>query len=313
MAAREIAGQTVQVNDEGFITDPSEWNKDIAVVIASEEGIAEMIDEHWKVIDYYRQRGPISLLGSDLVRMALRGSTDEHDNLPAGTTVAHLAFYLSQYLGADPIIFIGQDLAFTDNVYYSPGMAIHKTWKPELNRFCTVEMKEWERVVRNRGTLRQVEDIHGQTIYSDEQMFTHLQQFEKDFAQCPAEVIDATEGGALKQFCTTMSLKEAAEKYCNETIDREKFAYRKEIKFERSRLKKAGEMIQQRIKDVREFEKISTETLAILREMLGLVDDQPELNKRMVRLDELRTMAKQRMEIIHLVSHVAQGAELSRF
>ncbi|MES0361704.1 MAG: TusE/DsrC/DsvC family sulfur relay protein [Anaerolineales bacterium] len=57
MATREIAGQTVQVNDEGFMTDPSEWNKDIAVVIASEEGIAEMIDEHWKVIDYCRQTG----------------------------------------------------------------------------------------------------------------------------------------------------------------------------------------------------------------------------------------------------------------
>ena len=57
MATKDIAGQTVQVNDEGFMTDPSEWNKDIAVVIASEEGIAEMTDEHWKVIDYCRQVG----------------------------------------------------------------------------------------------------------------------------------------------------------------------------------------------------------------------------------------------------------------
>ncbi len=57
MATRDIAGQTVQVNDEGFMTDPSEWNKDIAVVIAGEEGIAEMTDEHWKVIDYCRQVG----------------------------------------------------------------------------------------------------------------------------------------------------------------------------------------------------------------------------------------------------------------
>ena len=57
MATRDIAGQTVQVNEEGFMTDPSEWNKDIAVVIASEEGIAEMTDEHWKVIDYCREVG----------------------------------------------------------------------------------------------------------------------------------------------------------------------------------------------------------------------------------------------------------------
>ena len=57
MATKEFAGQTVQVNDEGFMTEPNEWNKEIAVVIANEEGIAEMTDEHWKVIDYCRQTG----------------------------------------------------------------------------------------------------------------------------------------------------------------------------------------------------------------------------------------------------------------
>ena len=57
MTTRDIAGKTVQVNDEGFMTDPNEWNKDLAVVIASEEGITEMTDEHWKVIDYCREVG----------------------------------------------------------------------------------------------------------------------------------------------------------------------------------------------------------------------------------------------------------------
>jgi tRNA 2-thiouridine synthesizing protein E len=57
MATRDIAGQTVQMNDEGFMTDPNEWNKELAVVIASEEGITEMTDEHWKVIDYCRDVG----------------------------------------------------------------------------------------------------------------------------------------------------------------------------------------------------------------------------------------------------------------
>lgn len=57
MATKDIAGQTIQVNEEGFMTDPGEWNKDIAVVIANEEGIAEMTNEHWKVIDYCREVG----------------------------------------------------------------------------------------------------------------------------------------------------------------------------------------------------------------------------------------------------------------
>ncbi len=55
MATRMIAGKEVQVNDEGFMTDPSEWNKDIATAIAAEEGIPELTADHWKVIDWSRQ------------------------------------------------------------------------------------------------------------------------------------------------------------------------------------------------------------------------------------------------------------------
>jgi len=55
MTTRAIAGKEVQVNEEGFMTNPSEWNKDIAVEIAKEEGIAELTAEHWKIIEYCRQ------------------------------------------------------------------------------------------------------------------------------------------------------------------------------------------------------------------------------------------------------------------
>ena len=55
MATKVIAGATVQVNDEGFMTNPAEWTKEIAVEIAKEEGIATMSDAHWKVIDYCRE------------------------------------------------------------------------------------------------------------------------------------------------------------------------------------------------------------------------------------------------------------------
>jgi dissimilatory sulfite reductase related protein len=57
MATREIAGKTIQINDEGFMTNPSEWTKDVAAEIAKEEGVAELSDAHWKVIEYCRQAG----------------------------------------------------------------------------------------------------------------------------------------------------------------------------------------------------------------------------------------------------------------
>jgi tRNA 2-thiouridine synthesizing protein E len=55
MATRTIAGKTVQVNDEGFMTNPAEWTKEIAAEIAKEEGVAELTAAHWKVIDFCRQ------------------------------------------------------------------------------------------------------------------------------------------------------------------------------------------------------------------------------------------------------------------
>jgi dissimilatory sulfite reductase related protein len=54
MAVKRIAGKEIQVNDEGFMTNPADWTKEIAVAIAKEEGIAELTPEHWKVIDYSR-------------------------------------------------------------------------------------------------------------------------------------------------------------------------------------------------------------------------------------------------------------------
>ena len=55
MAQKEIAGKTVQVNDEGYMTDSSEWNREIATAIAVEEGIGELSDGHWKVIDFLQK------------------------------------------------------------------------------------------------------------------------------------------------------------------------------------------------------------------------------------------------------------------
>jgi tRNA 2-thiouridine synthesizing protein E len=55
MTTKTIAGKTVEVNEEGFLTNPDEWTKEIAVELAKEEGIDELTDAHWKVIDFSRQ------------------------------------------------------------------------------------------------------------------------------------------------------------------------------------------------------------------------------------------------------------------
>jgi len=55
MGTRTIAGKTVSVNDEGFMTNPVEWTKEIAVELAKEEGVGDLTDTHWKVIEFCRR------------------------------------------------------------------------------------------------------------------------------------------------------------------------------------------------------------------------------------------------------------------
>ena len=54
MPAVEYAGTTVDVNDEGFLTDKDQWNRDIAAAIADEVGIGPLTDKHWQVIEFCR-------------------------------------------------------------------------------------------------------------------------------------------------------------------------------------------------------------------------------------------------------------------
>lgn len=55
MATKQIAGKTVEVNEEGFMVNPNEWTREIAIELAKEEGISELTPEHWKIIEFCRQ------------------------------------------------------------------------------------------------------------------------------------------------------------------------------------------------------------------------------------------------------------------
>ena len=46
---------TVATNDEGYLTDPTQWTPDLAHEIASAEGIT-LTDKHFEVLNYLRDR-----------------------------------------------------------------------------------------------------------------------------------------------------------------------------------------------------------------------------------------------------------------
>lgn len=55
MAQKVIADVMVNVNEEGYLTDPSQWTKEIAIEIAKEEGI-ELTEKHFAILDYLREK-----------------------------------------------------------------------------------------------------------------------------------------------------------------------------------------------------------------------------------------------------------------
>jgi dissimilatory sulfite reductase related protein len=56
MSITLIADSPVDVDAEGFLTDPAQWNEQIAETIAAQNGIPELTDRHWLVVRFMRDR-----------------------------------------------------------------------------------------------------------------------------------------------------------------------------------------------------------------------------------------------------------------
>ncbi|MCD6091592.1 MAG: TusE/DsrC/DsvC family sulfur relay protein [Bacteroidales bacterium] len=55
MVEKTIAGKSINVNEEGYLIDPSQWTKEIAIEMAKEEGL-ELSDKHFEILEYLREK-----------------------------------------------------------------------------------------------------------------------------------------------------------------------------------------------------------------------------------------------------------------
>jgi TusE/DsrC/DsvC family sulfur relay protein len=53
MHAIRINGKDLQLDGDGFLADPEEWNADVANYFAAIEGI-QMTEHHWEVVHFLR-------------------------------------------------------------------------------------------------------------------------------------------------------------------------------------------------------------------------------------------------------------------
>lgn len=126
---------------------------------------------------------------------------EENKNILVNTggSVATTALDIVIKMGCNPIIFVGQDLAFTDNRTHAKD-----TYAKEL--------------VKNKNLL-EIEDIHGNMIYTQKNLHSYLRWMERRISkEKDITFIDATEGGAKIEGTQIVPLEKTINKYSDEYL-----------------------------------------------------------------------------------------------
>lgn len=55
MSTKEFAGKMIELDADGNLSNLNDWDENIAKAIAVEEGIENLSDRHWIVINYMRK------------------------------------------------------------------------------------------------------------------------------------------------------------------------------------------------------------------------------------------------------------------
>lgn len=122
----------------------------------------------------------------------------------SGGSCANVALDFLKKLGCNPVIFIGQDLAFTDK-YYADGHA----------------NKDVVTVDSLNQRFKKTKDIYGNDVYTNDSLLTMAHGFEMYMASHAKDnvYINATEGGLPLKGTVVMTLREAIDQYCSKPID----------------------------------------------------------------------------------------------
>lgn len=55
MAIVELGGKQLEIDEDGFIQDPDQWDEEVAKALAATEDVTDMTEEHWKLVNYLRE------------------------------------------------------------------------------------------------------------------------------------------------------------------------------------------------------------------------------------------------------------------
>lgn len=50
----DVNGKKVEVDEDGFLVTLDDWDEDVAKYMAEQEGVPELTEDHWKLIEYLK-------------------------------------------------------------------------------------------------------------------------------------------------------------------------------------------------------------------------------------------------------------------
>ena len=191
---------------------------DLYVTVDGEKNYAHFADERVSQIPMvcylisnrravYSSKAPKFFINDD--NFHIQKFIDDHDIilpvLSTGGSVANEVFSLALLLEFKTLIFVGQDLAFTDNKTHSQA-TVRGSLSMKPNALVNVML----------------EGIDGNMVASSGEFQLYLSWFENKILENPdLKVIDATEGGAKIHGTKIMTLKEAIDSECKKEVDME--------------------------------------------------------------------------------------------
>ena len=158
-----------------------------------------------EILDSIKGRKLLALKQGEAINEWLNDLLGDNRMLLMGTSCAHICFSFARHVGADPIIFVGQDLAYSEEgITHADG----------------VEIKEQVNIDRERDKYLFVEGVNGKMLPTTPTLKNFLVWFEMEIAKDNSQrkYIDATEGGALIRGTELMTLERVIELYCHKGI-----------------------------------------------------------------------------------------------
>ena len=158
-------------------------------------------------------------LGKPIFRM-IEENIGPIGEVEAWGSVISLALNTAIFMGLDPIVFLGQDFAFTDMRNHCRGTSWEDNWLEYTRDLALIQRKE-KQSITGAAKIIETPDIHGNKTLTSERLMLYKNYLAKTLTTYTGKrFINATEGGIMREI-ETDSLRRVMKEFVfgGETID----------------------------------------------------------------------------------------------